>query len=92
MLSAANETVVDEQALLDGVAGAGISYFDGIDWLDYWDSATSTSLPTAIKFSLIMARDTNIRSNPAPIELIVPVLVKTTATAQQEATDAEGTQ
>lgn len=93
MLSAANETVVEEQTLLHGVLSAGIAYYDGVDWIDYWDSATSTSLPTAIKFAFAMApRDGNMRSDPAPIELVVPVLVKTTTTAQAEATEAAGTQ
>jgi type II secretion system protein J len=92
LLSASDQNVVQEQALLPGVASAAVSFFDGIDWLDYWDSTASTSLPTAIKFSLVMARDGGIRTDPAPIELIVPVLVKTTTTAQQEATDAEETE
>jgi hypothetical protein len=81
------ETTTENQTLLTGVNAAAISYFDGENWLDMWDSITTSTLPAAIKFSLVLApRDRNTsRSDPAPIELIVPVLVKTSATLQQEA-------
>lgn len=83
----AAEPTTENQTLLSGVTSAGISYFDGQDWLDTWDSTTTSSLPTAIKFSLVVAPSggTVSRSDVAPIELIVPVIVKTTATLQQEA-------
>jgi type II secretion system protein J len=84
----AAEPVTEDQTLLTGVISAAISYYDGESWLDYWDSITTTSLPSAIKFNLVLApreRDSSSRGDPAPIELIVPVLVKTTATLQQEA-------
>lgn len=86
----AAEPTTENQTLLTGVNAATISYFDGENWLDYWDSITTTSLPSAIKFSLVLApRDRNSsRADPAPIELIVPVLVKTSATLQQEAAAA----
>lgn len=84
------EATTEDQTLLTGVTAAGISYFDGENWLDTWDSITTSSLPAAIKFSLVLApRDRNpSRPDPAPIELIVPVLVKTSATLQQEAASA----
>lgn len=80
----------ENQTLLTGVSSAGISYFDGENWLETWDSITTTSLPTAIKFSLVLAgRDGELsRSDADPIELIVPVILKTAATLQQEATEA----
>lgn len=81
------EATTEDQTLLTGVNSAAISYFDGENWLDTWDSTTTSSLPTAIKFSLVLApRDRNTsRPDPAPIDLLVPVLVKTSATLQQEA-------
>jgi type II secretion system protein J len=84
------EATTEDQTLLTGVNSATISYFDGENWLDTWDSTATSSLPTAIKFSLGLApRDRNAsRPDPAPIELIVPVLVKTTTTLQQEAAAA----
>lgn len=86
LLPAAEQTT-ENQTLLTGVNSAVISYFDGQDWLDTWDSTTTSSLPTAIKFSLVVVPrvGTTSRSDPAPIELIVPVLVKTSTTLQQEA-------
>jgi len=83
----AAEVITENQTLLTGVDSAGISYFDGANWLDTWDSLSTSSLPTAIKFSLVVAprAGTTSRSDPAPVELIVPVLVKTTTTLQQEA-------
>jgi type II secretion system protein J len=84
------EATTENQTLLTGVTSAAISFFDGENWLDTWDSTTTSSLPTAIKFSLVLApRDRNTsRADPAPIELLVPVLVKTSTTLQQEAAAA----
>ena len=83
----ASDPTTEDQTLLTGVSAAGISYFDGENWLDTWDTTTSSTLPSAIKFSLVLApRDgTTARADLSPIELIVPVVVKTTTTAQQEA-------
>lgn len=86
LLSAAFEVSTENQVLLEGVQNAGIAYYDGLDWIDTWDSTTSTSLPAAIRFSILMAAaDGQQRGDLAPIELVVPVLVKTTTTAQEEA-------
>lgn len=83
----AAEQITENQTLLSGVTSAGISYFDGQYWLDTWDSTSTSSLPTAIKFSVVVAPrgDTAARSDPSPVEIVVPVLVKTTTTLQQEA-------
>jgi type II secretion system protein J len=85
-LLAAIEPVTENQTLLTGVRSAAISFFDGEYWADSWDTITSGTLPSAIKFSLVVAPRENAtaRTDPAPIELIVPVLVKTSATQQQE--------
>ena len=81
------DATTENQTLLTGVNSAAISYFDGENWLDTWDSTTTLSLPTAIKFSFVLAprAGATSRSDPAPIELLVPVLVKTSTTLQQEA-------
>jgi type II secretion system protein J len=83
----AAESTTENTTLLTGVNSAAIAYFDGENWLETWDSTTTLSLPTAIKFSLVVASraGTTARNDPAPVELIVPVLVKTTTTLQQEA-------
>ncbi|MEY4939399.1 MAG: Type secretion system protein [Verrucomicrobiota bacterium] len=82
------EANAEEQTLLTGVNSAGISYFDGENWLDTWDSTATSSLPNAIKFSILLAPSAGSfsRSDLAPVEIIVPVLVKTSSTLQQEVT------
>lgn len=89
----AAEQVTDDQVLLGGVVSAGMSFFDGENWLDTWDSTATNSLPTAIKFSLLrVGRDGSApRMDTPAIELIVPVIVRTTTTAQQEAAAAAAT-
>lgn len=74
----------EEQVLLEGVDSASVQFFDRIAWTDMWDSEATSTLPSALKFSLVMAgRDAN-EPAPAPIELVVPVVVMTT-TSQTEA-------
>lgn len=89
---ASPDIVTDDQTLLTGVTSAAISYYDGESWVETWDSVTTSSLPYAIKFSLLLApRDGAVsRAEPSPIELLVPVIVKTTTTAQQEADASVG--
>jgi type II secretion system protein J len=82
LLPAQDETN-EEQTLLAGVASAQVAYYDGTDWTDTWDSTVTATLPTSIKFSLVLvAADPNTASS-APIELIVPVVVSTPASQQQ---------
>ncbi len=83
----AAEPTTENQTLLTGVNAAGMSYFDGENWQDTWDSTTTLSLPTAIKFSVVLAprAGATARNDPVPVELIVPVLLKTSTTLQQEA-------
>jgi type II secretion system protein J len=83
----ATDPTTEDQTLLTGVTSAAMSFFDGSDWLDTWDSTTTSTLPTAIKFTLVMAPHDNVatRIDPGPIELIVPVLVTTTTSAQDAA-------
>lgn len=85
------EATSEQQTLLKGVSAAAISYFDGESWVETWDTTTSNTLPTAIKFSLVMApRESFARIDPAPIELIVPVVVTTPTSAQETAAAATG--
>ncbi|MSU23435.1 MAG: prepilin-type N-terminal cleavage/methylation domain-containing protein [Opitutus sp.] len=79
-----------DQTLLTGVSTAAISFYDGENWVETWDSITSITLPSAIKFSLVLAPRENAttRNDPGPIELVVPVIVATLTTAQQAAAAA----
>lgn len=80
------EATAENQTILTGVDSAAITFYDGENWLDIWDSATTRTLPSALKFSIVMApRDGSpARSDSAPVELVVPILAKTSATLQQE--------
>lgn len=77
------EGTLEEQILLSGVDAVSVMFFDGTGWTDQWDSEATSTLPTAIKFSLTL-----VAPNPQvalePIELVVPVLV-TTPTSQAQA-------
>ena len=84
------ETGPDEQQiLLSGVASAEIEFFDGTDWIADWDSTVTSTLPTAIKFRLVMARPGSAADTGGPIELVVPVFA-TTTTSQTDAAAAAG--
>lgn len=84
------DITADTQTLLTNVASAEVSFYDGTDWTPEWDSSVTSTLPTAIKFSLTLAPpEGSAQSPPAPIELIVPVVV-TTRTSQQQQTAATG--
>lgn len=89
----ATDPTTDDQTLLTGVVSAAISYFDGQDWLDTWDTTATSTLPTAIKFSLVIApRDNSgARLDPNPVELLVPVIVSTPTSAQLAAAAAVAT-
>lgn len=76
------------QVVLSGVESATTLFYDGSGWIDTWDSEATTSLPTAIKFSLVMATPAGSTVAPNPIDLVVPVWVKTTAQALAEEEEA----
>jgi type II secretion system protein J len=87
------EATTEDQTLLVGVRSAAIAFYDGTDWLETWDTTTSSTLPTAIKFTLVLEPRDNggSRIEPGPVELIVPVIVTTTTSAQQTAAAANPT-
>jgi prepilin-type N-terminal cleavage/methylation domain-containing protein len=71
----------DEQWMMSGVQSILFYYYDGQVWRDTWDSATETNaLPGAIKVAIQLASAEGIPttgpSAPAPIELVVPILVR----------------
>lgn len=85
----------EQQQLLTGVAAVDVFFYDGTDWVSDWDSLTTSSLPTAIKFRVAMARPgsegNTVPDAAGPVELVVPVIVTTTTSAQQAAADAAAT-
>lgn len=79
----------DQQVILADVASAEIEFYDGTDWVRDWDSTGTSTLPTAIKFRLVMARPGSNVETGGPIELVVPVFA-TTTTTQTEAVASGG--
>ncbi|MSU48512.1 MAG: prepilin-type N-terminal cleavage/methylation domain-containing protein [Opitutus sp.] len=82
------EARAEDVVLLHGVAAASVLFYDGTGWTDAWDSAATSTLPSALKFSLVMAPKGGGQSNPAPIELVVPIVATTTTSQAQAAEDA----
>jgi general secretion pathway protein J len=71
----------EEQWLMAGVESIFFYYYDGQRWADTWDSATQTNqLPGAIKVAIQLASTETVLStglsSRAPIELVVPILVR----------------
>ena len=68
------------QPLLEGVQSASFEYFDGSGWTESWDSAVTSSLPTAVRLTLQLAGEPNASAVPAPIEMVFPIFVSLAAT------------
>ena len=74
----------EEQVLLEGVLSATASYYDGVAWTDTWDSEATSTLPRAIKLSIVMAPAGGSTTTPQPIDLVVPVWVRTTTSERED--------
>lgn len=77
----------EEQVVLDGLESASISFYDGTGWVDTWDSTLTSTLPRALRLSMVPVPHGNSTIAPAPIELLVPVWA-TTTTSQREDEEA----
>jgi hypothetical protein len=77
------EALPEEQVLLHGVDSASLLFHDGFSWTDTWDSSVTSTLPGALKFTLVMkSRDPGSTTGPTT-ELVVPIFVTTRASQQQ---------
>ncbi|NNJ25716.1 prepilin-type N-terminal cleavage/methylation domain-containing protein [Alienimonas chondri] len=47
-----NSLILAAETLAPEVTGMAVRYFDGVDWVDSWDSTFSGSLPRAVEVSL----------------------------------------
>jgi len=83
-----------EQWLMSGVQGMTFYYYDGTQWRDSWDSTTTdpttgltNNLPKAIRVLIQLAAPETGRalSAPAPVELVVPVVVQARTNRTQQA-------
>ena len=71
-----------DQFLMSGVESLAFQYYDGNAWKDTWDSTqadTTTgltnNLPRAIKLELQLYNENHSYGTPAPVQLVVPVMV-----------------
>lgn len=83
------EAVPEGQAILGDVDTAVVSFYDGNGWTENWDSAESQTLPTAIRLSIARISPGGTQGASAPIEIVVPVMVRTTTSQTQEAEDMQ---
>jgi type II secretion system protein J len=82
------DAVPEEQIVLEGVESASILFYDGNAWIDFWDSSETSTLPSAVKFSIVLTRRGGGQTDLAPIDLVVPILATTTTSqtlAEEEA-------
>jgi type II secretion system protein J len=74
LLSTTTEDL-DEQYLAGGVENLQFSYFDGVNWLDSWDSLSQTNLPQAVRVSLYLSANAS-SPHPQPLQLLVPLMAQ----------------
>lgn len=72
----------DDQYLMSGVESIAFQFHDGTAWRDTWDSTQvdsmtglTNNLPCAIKLELQLHSENRALGTPAPVELVVPVMV-----------------
>ena len=67
----------ENQCLMSGIQTIVFSFYDGLQWREYWDSTTETNvLPQGIKVELQLASASSGLGRRAPIELVVPVVLQ----------------
>jgi hypothetical protein len=80
LLPTAQETS-DDQLLLSGVDDFVLSFFDGSQWRDSWDSTQDEMLlPTAVRVQIYLTLSSNAPTTAQrlPVELVVPLDVAST--------------
>lgn len=81
----------EEQWLLDGVESVLFQFYNGLQWVDTWDSSTAeTILPTAIRVQIQRVSESSSLTRPEPIEMIVPITVQARTNLTAEAEEGGG--
>ena len=72
-----------DQYLMSGVDAIAFEFYDGNAWRETWDSTQADSatgltnnLPRAIKLELQLHNENHASGTPAPVQLIVPIMVR----------------
>jgi hypothetical protein len=66
----------EQQWLMSGVIDFRLQYFDGLSWIDTWDSNTNTNLPNAVRVQMTLMQDQVGSRTPLPVELVVPIFAQ----------------
>ena len=81
---------------MGGIDNFQLSFFDGANWQETWDSTTpdpvtgqTNNLPRAIKVQIDLAVNFG-ETRPAPVQLIVPIVVQPRTNQTQTATSQQG--
>jgi general secretion pathway protein J len=81
------------QPLLEGVEEVYFEYYDGSTWRTEWDSTVElTPLPLAIKVQIEMLPEETASVRPAPVELLVPLVVQARTNVTDSAESSGGGQ
>jgi general secretion pathway protein J len=79
----ANVEEQELQHLMSGVESMRFQYYDGLAWAD---TSTSSNLPVGIKVQITLSDDyVGTTRIPAPVELVVPILVKSPSSSTEQA-------
>jgi len=72
----------EEVVLLDHVVSFAADWYDGENWVSSWDSTVEENqLPEAARIRIDFAADSR-GATPRPLELVVPLVVRTLSTAE----------
>lgn len=72
-----------EVTILAGVLSFQATWYDGTSWVDSWDSTVEDNqLPEAAHIRIDFAGADGRQAEPPPLEVLVPFLVRSTASAQ----------
>jgi type II secretion system protein J len=81
----------EAQRLLNNVQSLNITYYDGEDWQDSWDSTTEENVaPEAIRVAIAFLPTEAGERQPDPIDLVVPVVAQAPASTEEQSTTASG--
>lgn len=70
-----SEDQPEVQSLLPGVNSAFFDYFDGSGWTETWDSAVTSTLPSAVRFTLQLAEESATNTSSTTVEVVFPISV-----------------
>jgi general secretion pathway protein J len=76
LLPVLTEEPEDHQWLLGNVAQVEFLFFDGMQWVESWDSSVEERLPRGIKVQIHMEAGGTFQMQEAPIEIVVPIHVQ----------------